>query len=70
MPGDVITIDGRTGEVFEGVIPGTTEVVPEVRTLLAWATELGIEGAPAVGQADATRTVDGTAASRRRRPAR
>ena len=42
-PGDVITIDGRTGEVFEGVIPGTTEVVPEARTLLAWATELGID---------------------------
>ena len=33
VPGDVITIDGRTGEVFEGVIPGTTEVVPEARTI-------------------------------------
>ena len=42
-PGDIITIDGRTGEVFEGLIPGTTEVVPEARTLLAWATELGID---------------------------
>ena len=47
VPGDVITIDGRTGEVFDGVIPGTTEVVPEARTLLAWAAELGIDvGAP------------------------
>ena len=27
--GDVITIDGSTGEVFEGTIPATTEVVPE-----------------------------------------
>ena len=53
VPGDVITIDGRTGEVFEGVIPGTTEVVPEVRTLLGWAAELGIEIAPAAGSPDA-----------------
>ena len=40
--GDVITIDGSTGEVFEGAIAGATEVVPEARTLLAWAAELGI----------------------------
>jgi pyruvate,orthophosphate dikinase len=40
--GDVITIDGSTGEVFEGGIPGATEIVPEARTLLAWASELGI----------------------------
>ncbi len=40
--GDVITIDGASGEVFDGVVPGTTEVVPEARTLLAWARELGI----------------------------
>jgi pyruvate, orthophosphate dikinase len=43
VSGDVITIDGRTGEVFEGVIPGTTEVVPEADTLLAWAAEFGID---------------------------
>ncbi len=42
QPGDVITIDGSSGEVFEGTIPGTTEIVPEARTLLAWARELGI----------------------------
>ncbi len=58
-PGDVITIDGRTGEVFEGVIPGTTEVVPEVRTLLGWATELGIDVAPA---SDAPETAGGPTA--------
>ncbi len=40
--GEVITIDGTTGEVFEGAIPGTTEVVPEAKTLLKWAKELGI----------------------------
>jgi len=40
--GDVITIDGSSGEVFEGAIAATTEVVPEARTLLAWAYELGI----------------------------
>ena len=40
--GDVITIDGGTGEVFEGAVAGTTEVVPEAQTLLAWAEELGI----------------------------
>ncbi|HVL53042.1 MAG TPA: pyruvate, phosphate dikinase, partial [Vitreimonas sp.] len=40
--GDVITIDGASGEVFEGAIRGSSEVVPEARTLLAWAQELGI----------------------------
>jgi pyruvate, orthophosphate dikinase len=40
--GDAITIDGASGEVFEGTIPGTTEVVPEAETMLAWARELGI----------------------------
>jgi pyruvate,orthophosphate dikinase len=40
--GDVITIDGTSGEVFEGTIPATTEIAPEARTLLAWAQELGI----------------------------
>jgi pyruvate,orthophosphate dikinase len=40
--GDVITIDGATGEVFEGTVEAPAEVVPEARTLLAWAHELGI----------------------------
>jgi len=40
--GDEITIDGSSGEVFEGSIAGTTVVVPEARTLLAWAQGLGI----------------------------
>ncbi len=40
--GDTLTIDGSTGEVFEGTIPGTTEVVSEAKTLLGWAKELGV----------------------------
>jgi pyruvate,orthophosphate dikinase len=40
--GDTITIDGGSGEVFEGEMPGRTEVVPEAATLLEWATELGL----------------------------
>jgi pyruvate,orthophosphate dikinase len=42
VDGTVITIDGSSGEVFEGTIPGTTEIVPEARTLLGWAHELGV----------------------------
>jgi pyruvate,orthophosphate dikinase len=41
--GHVITIDGTSGEVFDGTIPGTTEVMPEARTLLAWADELQVQ---------------------------
>jgi pyruvate,orthophosphate dikinase len=40
--GDVLTIDGATGAVFDGVVPGSTEIAPEVQTLLDWAAELGI----------------------------
>jgi pyruvate, orthophosphate dikinase len=40
--GDVITIDGGTGEVFEGAVAGSTEIAPEVATLLEWAREAGI----------------------------
>jgi pyruvate,orthophosphate dikinase len=40
--GETITIDGASGEVFAGTIPGRTEVVPQAQTLLAWAGELGI----------------------------
>ncbi len=40
--GDTITIDGASGEVFEGEIPGHSEPVPQARTLLAWAAELGV----------------------------
>jgi pyruvate,orthophosphate dikinase len=40
--GDTITIDGGSGEVFAGEIPGRVEPVPEAATLLRWATELGV----------------------------
>jgi len=40
--GDVISIDGSTGEVFVGAIPGASEVVPEAHAMLGWAAELGI----------------------------
>ena len=40
--GELITIDGTTGEVFAGALGGTRVVVPEVATLIAWARELGI----------------------------
>ena len=39
--GETITIDGASGEVFAGVIPGRTEVVPQAAILLGWAAELG-----------------------------
>ena len=40
--GETITIDGASGEVFSGVIPGQTAVVPQAALLLEWAAELGI----------------------------
>jgi pyruvate, orthophosphate dikinase len=59
-PGDVISIDGSTGEVFPGHLAGATEPVPEAKTLLSWAAELGVpisagdapaSGATATGRA-------------------
>ena len=47
--GEVITIDGSTGEVFAGEVAGSTEIAPEAATLMAWAREAGIP----VGGADA-----------------
>ncbi len=40
--GASITIDGTTGDVFEGAIGGAAHVVPEAAVLLRWADELGI----------------------------
>jgi pyruvate,orthophosphate dikinase len=54
--GEVLTIDGATGEVFTGEVAGTETVVPEAATLLAWAAELGIE-VPAEDDADGGATV-------------
>jgi len=41
--GSPITVNGSTGEVFEGVVAGSSRVVPEAETLLGWARDLGIE---------------------------
>jgi pyruvate,orthophosphate dikinase len=51
--GEIITIDGSTGDVFEGAIPVSRDVVPEASPLLDWATELGIpipQGAPDIAR--------------------
>jgi pyruvate,orthophosphate dikinase len=64
--GDVITIDGSTGEVFDGAIPGTTEVVPEAKTLLAWAKELGMPIGDATAVDDDAPTPAPTAATGRK----
>jgi pyruvate,orthophosphate dikinase len=40
--GKLISIDGSTGEVFDGALEGTWEQASEAATLLAWARELGI----------------------------
>jgi pyruvate,orthophosphate dikinase len=48
--GDVITIDGGSGEIYGAAIQGTWEATPEAVTLRSWADELGIEiGQPAAG---------------------
>jgi pyruvate,orthophosphate dikinase len=65
--GDVITIDGSTGEIFAGEVDGSCAIVPEAATLLAWAKELGIpigeaEGEPAAeAPAEAPTTAELTA---------
>jgi pyruvate, orthophosphate dikinase len=56
--GDPLTIDGSTGEVFEGSIPSTTEVVPEATVLLEWAAEAGIAIGDAADRADAEPDTD------------
>ncbi len=54
-PGDVITIDGSTGEVFAGEVAGRRTVAPEAVILLGWARELGVpigDGAGATAGAE------------------
>jgi pyruvate,orthophosphate dikinase len=41
--GELITIDGGTGEIFIGAVANTSTVAPEAATLLGWARALGIE---------------------------
>jgi pyruvate,orthophosphate dikinase len=41
--GDILTIDGSTGEVFDGAVRSVETIVPEAAVLLGWADELGID---------------------------
>ena len=41
--GDEISIDGSTGEVFDGKLEGEWHVAPEAATLLEWARQLGVD---------------------------
>ena len=41
--GDLITIDGSTGDVLAGAVTHDRRVVPEAAILIGWADELGIE---------------------------
>jgi len=41
--GDLLTIDGGTGEIFVGTVSGSATIVSEAATLLLWARDLGIE---------------------------
>ena len=59
VAGETITIDGSTGEVFAGEVQGSTAIVPEAATLLAWAKELGIP----IGEGAGERSVEGPAAA-------
>jgi pyruvate,orthophosphate dikinase len=54
--GAVITIDGGTGEVFEGAVTGSTEIAPEAETLLGWAQDAGIDVGSAQPWSDSSTT--------------
>jgi pyruvate,orthophosphate dikinase len=41
--GDILSIDGSSGEVFGGPIRSITTIVPEAVVLLGWARDLGID---------------------------
>lgn len=43
VTGEVLTIDGSTGEVLAGAVSSGVEIVPEAATLLSWAEQIGIE---------------------------
>ena len=40
--GEEITIDGSTGEIIPGPLPGSWQTTPEAERLIAWAVDLGI----------------------------
>ena len=67
--GELISIDGSTGEIFAGELAGTHEVAPEAATLLAWASELAYRdrrrcaGGRLPRQSSATTPADAAAAT-------
>jgi pyruvate,orthophosphate dikinase len=46
--GEIITIDGQSGDIFAGALETETNVSLEAQTLLGWAAELGIDVDPVV----------------------
>jgi pyruvate,orthophosphate dikinase len=55
--GELITIDGSTGEVLSGAVSHARTVVPEASVLAGWARELGIDvGIPRPEAAGETRS--------------
>ena len=70
--GDEITIDGSTGEVFDGAVASAPTIAPEVEKLLAWAREfdIPIEAADASSReaADTGGDVVGSASSEASEP--
>lgn len=52
--GELLTIDGTTGEVLAGAVSGGVTIAPEAAKLLSWAHELGVDIAePEVGDSTA-----------------
>lgn len=43
VKGDLLTVDGGSGEVFAGCVAGSATIAPEVAVLLAWADKLPIQ---------------------------
>jgi pyruvate,orthophosphate dikinase len=41
--GQILSIDGRSGEVFGGAVEALTAIAPEAEVLLGWAADLGID---------------------------
>jgi pyruvate, orthophosphate dikinase len=65
--GDMLTIDGGTGEVFGGAVEIRMTVVPEAAVLLGWARELGVDVGGGEGEAmtgDAAGVVEDGGATR------
>ena len=59
--GEVISIDGSTGDVYAGVTSGVAVVVPEAKILLGWARDAGIAIGEAADETPATPTTSAAA---------